>query len=76
MAASEEQNPLKMAVISYNAYRDSPLAANVHKIDKKAYDAYALDAILRMAKILERMKWDPENIKEFLVKSKELAGIE
>jgi len=75
--AAKEKNPLKMAVISYNAYRDSPLAMAVQKIDKPAYDGYALDAINRMADILgEKMDWEEELVKEFLIKSKELAGLE
>lgn len=75
--AAAEKNPLKMAVISYNAFRDSPLAIIVKENHREEYDALALDAIERMAIILgEKMDWEEELVEEFLLKSKELADLE
>lgn len=76
MKASQEQNPLKMAVIAYGCYRDPPSAISLQKVDRPSYDAYALDAINRMVSVLRKLKWEEENIEKFLIKSKELAGID
>jgi len=75
MAASKEKNPLKMAIIAYHAFRDSPVFM-LSEIPKGEYNILALDAIIRMAHILQEIEWEEDKIKEFLIKSKELAGLE
>ena len=75
MQAVPEGNPLKVAVIAYQAFRESPLAMDL-KDDKVKYDDAAIQAIMSMAIILDKLGWDMPEIEEFTKRSKELAGIE
>jgi hypothetical protein len=75
--ASLKREPLPMAIITYQAFRDSDAARELKDSgNKEAYDFEVLDSIIRMADILEKLDWEEYEIKEFLVKSKELAGLE
>ena len=74
--ASLKKDPLTMAIITYQAFRDSDMARILNDIDKASYDAEAWDSIVRMAHILEKLGWEEDQIQEFLKKSKELAGID
>ncbi len=74
--ATLKKEPLPMAIIAYQAFRDSDTARLSKVINKKNYDAAALDSINRMAEILVKLGWEDDGVKEFLVKSKELAGLE
>lgn len=70
-------DPLSMAVVVYQAFRDSPQAQRLKDNGiKMNYDAAAWESIIDMAGILERRKWDDEKVKKFIEHSKELAGIE
>lgn len=70
-------NPLAIAIVAYQAFRDSPRAEHLKDNDiKMNYDAAAWEAIVDMARILERLQWEDEKVKKFIEHSKELAGIE
>ncbi len=75
--ASLKRDPLPMAVIAYQAYRDSDAARELKEAGNKMnYNAEAWKAIIKMAKILEKVGWEADGVKKFIEKSKELAGIE
>jgi len=70
-----EKNPLAVAIVAYQAFRDSPLAKDLKKIDKKSYESAAIEAIMSMAIILDRLGWEMFEIEKFTAHSKELAGV-
>jgi hypothetical protein len=75
--ASLKRDPLPMAVITYQAFRDSDAAMILKEADNQMnYDAEAWGAIVKMAKILEQVGWENDQVKKFIEKSKELAGID
>jgi len=75
MKTVSQKNPLAVAIVAYQAFRDSPLAKDLKKIDKKSYDSAVIEAIMSMAIILDRLGWEMSEIEKFTVHSKELAGI-
>ena len=76
LEASIKRNPLKMAIVTYNAYRDVGRAREMQINLPKKFKIYAQNAIDRMVISLRKMGWEEKEIKEFLIKSKELAGID
>lgn len=75
--ASVKRDPLQMAVITYQAYRDSDSATELKEAGNKMnYNAECWEATLHMAFILEKVGWEDNEITEFLQKSKELLGIQ
>ncbi len=73
--AVKEGDPLKMAVITYHAFRESPLAIELKKLDKKTYDEMALSSIASMIGILERAGWESDDIEKFSEHCKKLSGL-
>jgi len=73
--ASLKRDPLSMAIITYQAFRDSDTARLLNDIDKNGYDAEAWNAIVHMTEILKKLGWEEDGVKEFIEKSKELAGL-
>ena len=75
--ASIKREPLPMAVITYQAFRDSDIARELKDVStKEKYDTAAWDAVIRMSNILKAVGWEEDEIEKFLEHSKELAGIE
>ena len=74
--ASLKREPMPMAVITYQAFRDSDTARAAKDFNKEAYDAEAWDSIVRMAVILKKFEWEEYQIEEFITLSRELAGLE
>lgn len=72
--AVKEGNPLKMAVLTYHAFRESPLADKLKVLDRKSYDETALSSITSMADILKRLGWEIDDIEKFSEHCKELYG--
>jgi hypothetical protein len=74
MKTVAEKNPLAVAVVAYQAFRESP-AADELRDNKAKYDDLASKAIMSMGIILDNVGWDISKIEEFVIRSKELAGL-
>lgn len=73
--AVKEGDPLKMAVITYHAFRESPLAIDLKTLNKKEYDETALSSIISMTEILQRSGWEFSDIEKFSEHCKRLSGL-
>lgn len=68
-------DPSRMAIITYHAFRESPQAKMLRDMDQESYDICALASINHMSEILQKLEWEDYKVAEFLIVSKELAGL-